>query len=248
MKRLQGKAAIITGAGQGIGRGIARRFAREGARVMIAERNEQTGTHTASELEALGGEGRFIQTDVGEKDQVEAAVAATVDAFGRVDILVNNAWAGAPLARFEWRTSEEMEEALRVGFLSNFWSMQAVFPHMKKLGEGRIINLSSVVGHTGNAGQIPYTMAKAGLDAFTKSLAQELAGREILVNSVAPGLIATDMTSDLPEDVRNEILARVPQGRMGTPEEVAEVVAFLATRGSYINGSVIHVNGGLYGG
>jgi 3-oxoacyl-[acyl-carrier protein] reductase len=113
---------------------------------------------------------------------------------------------------------------------------------------GRIINISSVVGHTGNPGQIPYTMVKAGLDAFTKSLAQELAGRDILVNSVAPGFIDTDMTEELPDEVKAAVLARIPQQRMGTPEEVADVVAFLATRGSYVNGTVIHVNGGMFGG
>jgi len=104
------------------------------------------------------------------------------------------------------------------------------------------------VGHTGNPGQIPYTMAKAGLDAFTKSLAQELAGRDVLVNAVAPGFIETEMTRELPEEIQQQILGRIPQGRMGTAEEVAEVVAFLATRGSYVNGSVVHVNGGMFGG
>jgi len=119
---------------------------------------------------------------------------------------------------------------------------------MLRKGSGRIVNISSVVGHTGNPGQVPYTMVKAGLDAFTKSLAQELAGRDILVNSVAPGFIDTEMTEQLPEEVKQSILERIPQGRMGTAEEVADVVAFLATRASYINGSVVHVNGGMYGG
>jgi 3-oxoacyl-[acyl-carrier protein] reductase len=119
---------------------------------------------------------------------------------------------------------------------------------MIRAGKGRIINISSVVGHTGNANQIPYTMEKAALDAFTKSLAQEMAGRGILVNSVAPGLIETEMTLHLPGGVLDRILENIPLGRMGKPEEVAEVVAFLATGGSYINGTVIHVNGGLYGG
>jgi 3-oxoacyl-[acyl-carrier protein] reductase len=119
---------------------------------------------------------------------------------------------------------------------------------MLRQGAGRIVNISSVVGHTGNAGQIPYTMIKAGLDALTKSLAQELAGRQILVNSVAPGFVSTDMTAELPDEVKETILARVPLGRMAEPGEIADVVAFLATRGSYLHGSVLHVNGGLYGG
>jgi len=119
---------------------------------------------------------------------------------------------------------------------------------MFRKGSGRIINISSVVGHTGNPGQIPYTMAKAGLDAFTKSLAQEMTGKDILVNSVAPGFVDTDMTEELPEEVKAAILARIPQGRMGEASEIADVVAFLATRGSYVNGTVLHVNGGMYGG
>jgi 3-oxoacyl-[acyl-carrier protein] reductase len=119
---------------------------------------------------------------------------------------------------------------------------------MLRQGGGRIVNVTSVVGHTGNPGQTPYAMVKAGLDAFTKSLAQELAGRPILVNSVAPGFIDTEMTQELPEAVREAILARIPLGRMGAPEEVAEVVAFLAKHASYVNGTVIHVNGGMYGG
>jgi len=119
---------------------------------------------------------------------------------------------------------------------------------MLRQGSGRIINISSVVGHTGNGGQIPYTMEKAALDAFTKSLSKELAGRNILVNSVAPGFIDTEMTHDLPDEIRTRILDNVTLGRTGRPEEVADVVSFLATRGSYITGSVIHVNGGLYGG
>ena len=119
---------------------------------------------------------------------------------------------------------------------------------MLRQKSGRIVNISSVVGHTGNRGQSPYTMLKAGLDALTKSLAQELAGRPILVNSVAPGFIETEMTAALPQEVRKAILARIPQRRLGTPEEVADAVSWLATRASYVNGTVLHVNGGLYGG
>ena len=119
---------------------------------------------------------------------------------------------------------------------------------MLRQKSGRIINITSVVGHTGNPGQVPYTMAKAGIDAMTKSLAQEMAGRNILVNSIAPGFIETDMTDELPEEIQAGILARVPLGRMGTPADIADAVAWLATRANYVNGTVLHVNGGMYGG
>jgi 3-oxoacyl-[acyl-carrier protein] reductase len=129
-----------------------------------------------------------------------------------------------------------------------YLSKQILRRFMLRKGSGRIINVTSVVGHTGNPGQIPYVMMKAGLDAFTKSLAQELAGRDILVNAVAPGFIDTDMTAELPPEIRGAILMRIPQQRMGRPDEVADAVAWLATRASYVNGSVLHVNGGLFGG
>jgi NAD(P)-dependent dehydrogenase (short-subunit alcohol dehydrogenase family) len=146
MGRLANKVAIVTGAGQGIGRGIARRFAREGAKVLVAEWNAETGRRAAGELAGLGGEGRFLQTDVGDQGQVQAAVQAALDAWGRIDVLVNNAWSGTGMGRVEWKATEEMERAFRVGFLSNFWSMQAVFPHMKRQGGGRVINLCSLNG------------------------------------------------------------------------------------------------------
>ena len=164
-----------------------------------------------------------------------------------MDVLVNNAGfnVNAPLLSMKLDDYDAV-----AGLARGTWYLTKLILRrfMLRSNSGRIINISSVVGHTGNAGQIPYTMVKAGLDAFSKSLAQELSGREILVNSVAPGLIDTDMTRELPEEAAAGILERIPQGRMGTPEEVADVVAFLATRATYVNGSVIHVNGGLYGG
>ncbi len=248
MKRLEGKAAIITGAGQGIGRGIARRFAREGASVMIAERDEQTGTRTASELEALGGAGQFIQTDVGEKDQVEAAVEATAAAFGRVDILVNNAWAGPPLARFEWRTSEEMEDALRVGFLSNFWSMQAVFPHMKKLGQGRIINLCSLNGVNAHMYTVHYNTAKEAVRTLTRSAAREWARHQILCNVICPAAATESYVAVMSQnpEMEKEILASHPMHRMGDPEEdIGGAALFLASDDSrYVTGNTLVVDGG----
>jgi 3-oxoacyl-[acyl-carrier protein] reductase len=162
-------------------------------------------------------------------------------------VLVNNAGlnVNAPMLTMKL---EEYDAVAGVARGTWYLTKLVLRRFMYRRGSGRIINISSVVGHTGNPGQIPYTMVKAGLDAFTKSLAQELAGREILVNAIAPGFIETDMTGELPDEIREGILSRIPQGRMGKPEEVAEVVAFLATRGSYVNGGVIHVNGGLYGG
>ena len=166
---------------------------------------------------------------------------------GRVDVLVNNAGfnVNAPMLTMKIDDYDAVAGVARgVWYLSKLILRRFMF----RKSRGRVINMTSVVGHTGNPGQIPYTMVKAGLDAFTKSLAQELAGREILVNSVAPGFIDTEMTQALPEEVKQAILARIPQGRMGKPEEVAEVVAFLAQSASYVNGCVLHVNGGLYGG
>jgi 3-oxoacyl-[acyl-carrier protein] reductase len=166
---------------------------------------------------------------------------------GGVDVLVNNAGynVNAPTLTMSLDQYDDV-----AGLARGTWYLTKLVLRrfMFRKGTGRIINISSVVGHTGNPGQIPYTMVKAGLDAFTKSLAQELTGKEILVNSVAPGFIDTEMTGELPDEVKSAILSRIPQGRMGTADEVADVVAFLATRASYVNGSVLHVNGGMYGG
>jgi 3-oxoacyl-[acyl-carrier protein] reductase len=164
-----------------------------------------------------------------------------------VDVLVNNAGLSFNADIVSMKIEQfDAQRALMRG--TWYLTKRIIRLFMLRQKSGRIINISSVVGHTGNAGQIPYTMEKAALDAFTKSLSQELAGRNILVNSVAPGLIETEMTQDLPEEVQKRILANITLGRIGRPEEVAEVVAFLAVKGSYISGSVIHVNGGLYGG
>jgi 3-oxoacyl-[acyl-carrier protein] reductase len=169
------------------------------------------------------------------------------DKAGRVDVLVNNAGHSIN-ADINSMRIEQFDDQRSVSRGTWYLTKRIIRQFMLRRNEGRIINISSVVAHTGNAGQIPYTMEKAALDAFTKSLALELRGRNILVNSVAPGFIGTGMTEGLPEEVKERILAGIPLGRIGTPEEVAEVVAFLSTGGTYINGSIIHVNGGLYGG
>jgi 3-oxoacyl-[acyl-carrier protein] reductase len=169
------------------------------------------------------------------------------DVAGRVDVLVNNA--GHSVNADILTMKIEQFDAQRLLTRGAWYLTKRILRQfMLRAPSGRIINISSVVGHTGNVGQIPYTMEKAALDAFTKSLAQELAGRNILVNSVAPGFISTEMTEELPQEVKDKVMAGITLGRIGKPEEVAEVVAFLAKKGSYVTGSVIHVNGGLYGG
>jgi 3-oxoacyl-[acyl-carrier protein] reductase len=186
------------------------------------------------------------RADLGDPAQVEALVKQLQEVAGRVDVLVNNAGRNRDALMFNMGISDYDAVA---GLARGTWYLtKLVLRRFMLRTGGRIVNISSVVGHTGNAGQIPYTMAKAGLDALTRSLAQEMEGRDILVNSVAPGFIDTEMTSGLPDEVRSRILARIPLGRLGRPEEVAEVVAFLATAASYVTGSVIHVNGGMYGG
>jgi 3-oxoacyl-[acyl-carrier protein] reductase len=236
--------AIITGGGKGIGAACCRALSREGFLVGVHYRN--SGEQAKALLSKIG-DGFLLQADLADIDQVEVMVNKIKEKAGRVDVLVNNAGlsVNADIVSMKIEQFDTKRTLMRGTW---FLTKRIIRLFMLRQKSGRIINISSVVGHTGNAGQIPYTMEKAALDAFTKSLSQELAGRNILVNSVAPGFIETEMTKDLPEEVQKRILANITLGRIGRPEEVAEVVAFLAVKGSYISGSVIHVNGGLYGG
>ena len=236
--------ALVTGAATGIGAACARRLAAEGFRIGVHYRSSaEKAEKLLSELPDAFG----LRADLTVAQEVDELVKQLKVDAGRVDVLVNNAGynVNAPMLAM----SLEQYDAVTAMARGTWYLSKGVLRRfMLRAKTGRIINISSVVGHTGNPGQIPYTMVKAGLDAFTKSLAQELSGREILVNAVAPGFIETEMTEELPGEVKEAILARIPQGRMGSADEVADVVAFLATRGHYINGSVLHVNGGLYGG
>jgi 3-oxoacyl-[acyl-carrier protein] reductase len=236
--------AIVTGGASGIGAACCRALAERGFEVGIHYRSRKD---QAEALLAEIGSGSLLHADLTETDQVEKLVNNIKDKWGRVDVLVNNAGhsINADIVTMKMEQFDEQRALTRgVWYLTK----RILRQFMIRRNQGRIINISSVVGHTGNAGQIPYTMEKAALDAFTKSLVRELAGRNILVNSVAPGLIDTEMTRELPDSIREPMIAQIPQGRMGRPEEVAEVAAFLATSGSYVNGTIIHVNGGLYGG
>ncbi|MHB8770736.1 MAG: 3-oxoacyl-ACP reductase family protein [Syntrophales bacterium] len=238
------KVALVTGGGTGIGAACVRELAARGFRVGIHYRSS---ADAAAKLRDEIGDGFLLQADLADVDQVEAMVERLKQEAGRLDCLVNNAGVSFDCDMQRMRIEQFDQQR---GVLRGVWCLtkRILRQYMLRADSGRIINISSVVGHTGNGGQIPYTMEKAALDALTKSLCQELKGRNILVNSVAPGFIATEMTAVLPSEVQAGILGRVPLGRMGRPEEVAEVVGFLATSGSYVTGTVIHVNGGMYGG
>jgi 3-oxoacyl-[acyl-carrier protein] reductase len=234
----------VTGAGTGIGAACATALGAAGFRVAVPYR---TSEGRAREVAAKLADALLVRADLAVPEQIDALIADLKERAGRVDVLVNNA--GANVNGLLPAMKLEDYDAVAAMARGTWYLTKLVLRRfMLRQGSGRIVNISSVVGHTGNPGQIPYTMVKAGLDAFTKSLAQELAGRPILVNSVAPGFIDTEMTQELPPAVREAILARIPLGRMGSAEEVAEVVTWLATGASYVHGTVIHVNGGMYGG
>lgn len=236
--------AVVTGGGTGIGAACCRFLSKEGFRIGIHYRS--SGDKARAILAEIE-DGFLLQADISDINQVDVLVNQVKESAGRVDVLVNNA--GMSLNADIHSMKIEQFDAQRA-MTRGIWYLtkRVIRVFMLRRGSGRIINISSVVGHTGNGGQIPYTMEKAALDAFTKSLSKELAGRNILVNSVAPGFIDTEMTHDLPDEIRTRILDNITLGRTGRPEEVADIVSFLAARGSYITGSVIHVNGGLYGG
>jgi 3-oxoacyl-[acyl-carrier protein] reductase len=238
------KVALVTGGATGIGAACVRELSAKGFRVGIHYRS--SGDAAARLLTEIG-DGFTLPADLAAIDQVDALLERLKGETDRLDVLVNNA--GIAIDADMQRMRIEQFDAQRAVLRGAWYLTKRVLRlYMLRPDCGRIINISSVVGHTGNASQIPYAMEKAAMDALTKSLAAELRGRNILVNSIAPGFIATEMTSHLPEAIRDGILDRIPLGRMGRPEEVAEAVGFLATAGSYITGTVIHVNGGMYGG
>ncbi|MCX5831120.1 MAG: 3-oxoacyl-ACP reductase FabG [Deltaproteobacteria bacterium] len=236
--------AIVTGGARGIGAACCHALSQEGFRIGISDLpSSAEAAHTLAEI----GDGFLLPVDLADTDQVEKMLTSLKDLTNRVDVLVNNVGLSVNADINSMKMEQfDLQRALMRG--TWYLTKRIIRLFMLRRSSGRIINISSVVGHTGNAGQIPYAMEKAAMDAFTKSLSKELKGRNILVNSVAPGFIDTGMTKVLPEEVKAQILANVTLERMGLPHEVAEVVAFLATKGNYITGSVVHVNGGLYGG
>ena len=244
--RFENQVAIVTGAGRGIGHAVALRLAKEGARVASVSRSEANAQRTADEINAEHPDAaKAYAVVVADHAAVQQTGAQILHDFGRVDILVNNA--GVTRDGLSMRMSiEDWETVIDTNLGGAFSFSQAVMRSMTKQRSGRIINISSISGLTGNAGQANYAASKAGLIGLTKTLARELASRSITVNAVAPGLIVTDMTQDLPDEVKQTILAKIPLGKFGQSEDVAAAVAFLAApEARYITGQVLTVDGGM---
>jgi 3-oxoacyl-[acyl-carrier protein] reductase len=242
----KGRVAVVTGGGRGIGRAIAARLAEEGANVAISYRsNDAAAEETAQKVRDAGAKCEIFKGDVASPEDVRALFAGVSDAFGRVDILINNA--GITRDNLMMRMKEdEFDEVLRTNLKGTYVCTRAALRPMVRTRWGRIVNVGSVVGLVGNAGQANYAASKAGIIGFTKSVAREVAQRGITVNAVAPGYVETELTGGLPEGVKEQILAQVPSGRFGEPKEVAEVVAFLSGEGAgYITGQTIAVDGGM---
>jgi 3-oxoacyl-[acyl-carrier protein] reductase len=243
---LAGKVALVTGAAQGIGKAIALMLATHGADIIAADINLEQAETTAKEAEALGRGAIAIKVDVTRLDDVERMVASAVGRFGKIDILINNA--GIARDKLVLRmTEEDWDVVLNVNLKGTFNCTKAVIRYMSKQRGGKIVNIASVVGEMGNAGQANYSASKAGVIGLTKTIAREFAQRGINVNAIAPGYIQTAMTESLPDKAKEELKRLIPVERLGQPEDVAHAVLFLVSEASsYITGHILNVNGGMY--
>ena len=245
MFSLKDRVALVTGASQGIGRATSLALAAAGARVIVAARNREKLAAVVQEIEAAGGQALAVGMDVADAEQVKAGFRQGVERFGRLDILVNNAAITRDGLALRMRP-EDWEAVLRTNLTGAHLCIQQALAVMLRQRHGRIINISSVVAETGNAGQANYVAAKAGLIGLTRAIAAEVASRSITVNAVAPGFIVSPMTDALPQKVKEELVARIPLGRMGQDAEVAAAIVFLASdEAGYVTGHVLDVNGGM---
>jgi len=243
---LKDRVAVVTGASQGIGRATALMLAGYGAKVALAARNAEKLAALEAEIKQQGGEALAVQMDVAREEQIKAGFATVMERFGHIDILVNNAAVTRDQLALRMKRAD-WDAVLETNLTGAHLCIQQVLPGMLRQRSGRIINITSVVAQTGNAGQVNYIAAKAGLIGLTKALAVELASRSITVNAVAPGFIVSPMTDPLSDKVKEALIERIPLGRMGTDREVAFGVCFLASdEASYITGHVLDINGGLY--
>jgi 3-oxoacyl-[acyl-carrier protein] reductase len=246
MFSLKDKVAVVTGASQGIGRDTALALAEAGAKVAVAARNEEKLTALVNEITAAGGEALAVKLDVADAEQTKAAFKQILEKFGKIDILVNNAAVTRDGLAMRMK-KDDWDAVLQTNLTGAHLCIQQVLPPMMKARAGRIINISSVVAQSGNAGQANYVAAKAGLIGLTKAIAIEIASRNITVNAVAPGFIETPMTDVLPDKVKEELKTRIPLGRMGSPRDVAATIVFLASdEAAYITGHILNVNGGMH--
>jgi 3-oxoacyl-[acyl-carrier protein] reductase len=246
MFSLKDKVALVTGASQGIGRDTALALSEAGAKVALAARNEEKLNALAQEIAANGGEALVVKMDVADAEQIKAGFKAVIEKFGKLDILVNNAAITRDGLALRMK-ADDWDAVIRTNLTGAHFCIQQALGVMMKARAGRIINISSVVAHMGNPGQANYVAAKAGLIGLTKSIAMEIASRNITVNAVAPGFVETPMTDVLPDKVKEELKTRIPLGRMGVGKDVAAAIVFLASdEAGYITGHVLDVNGGMY--
>lgn len=248
--RIQDRVAIVTGAGDGIGRAIARRFAAEGACVLVAELDPAKGAAVADELTGQGAEARFLRTDVGDREANEEMVATAKDAWGTVDILVNNAWGGGSLKRVEHKTDEDFAHAMKIGFYGPLWAMRSAFPIMKAQRRGNVINICSLNGVNAHMGTVDYNTAKEALRTLTRSAAREWAPHGIICNVICPGAKTAAARAVFAQNPELEVSADAsnPMGRLGDPEgDIAPVALFLASDDAhYVTGNTLFVDGGSH--
>lgn len=247
MAELQNKVAIVTGGSRGIGSAIALELAKNGVKVVINyNSNSAAADKMVAEIEEIGGEAYAVQADVSKSEDAAKLVQAAVDKFGQLDILVNNAGITRDTT-FKNMTEEDWRKVIDVNLNSVFNTTSPALPHLIEAEAGRVINISSIIGQFGGFGQTNYSAAKAGLLGFTKSLALELAAKtNVTVNAICPGYIGTEMVQAIPEKVLEKIVAKVPQRRLGKPEEIAKGVIYLCKDGDYITGQELNINGGIY--